>query len=92
MVRILVFIACLSIILITELYSQSEIKAVFTETPPIIDGSIDEDVWNNASVINELYQREPNAGDPVSEKTEFYFLYDHNNIYIGIHVTTTRKA
>jgi len=36
-------------------------------------------------MINDLYQREPKAGYPVSEKTEFFFLYDHNNIYIGIH-------
>jgi hypothetical protein len=67
-----------------SLLSQPEIQAVFTDIPPVIDGSITEDVWNKASMINELYQREPNAGDPVSEKTEFYFLYDHSNIYIGI--------
>lgn len=85
MIRSLFFIAFLSSILIPELYSQSEIKAVFTETPPVIDGSVDEDVWRNASMINELFQREPKAGDPVSEKTEFFFLYDQNNIYIGIH-------
>ena len=29
-------------------------------------------------------QREPNTGEPVSEKTEFSFLYDQNNIYVGV--------
>ena len=67
-----------------SLVAQPEIKAVFTETPPVIDGSVNDDVWSNASLINELFQREPKSGDPVSEKTEFLFLYDHNNIYIGI--------
>jgi hypothetical protein len=67
-----------------SLIAQPEIKAIFTETAPVIDGSVNEDVWKNASLINELFQREPNAGDPVSEKTEFLFLFDHNNIYIGI--------
>ena len=85
MIRTFLFVIFLSITSITELLAQPEIKAVFTETPPIIDGSVSEDVWNNASMINELFQREPKAGDPVSEKTEFLFLYDHNNIYIGIH-------
>ena len=67
-----------------SLLAQPEIKAVFTDTPPIIDGSVSEDVWSKASMINELYQREPNPGDPASEKSEFLFLYDHNNIYVGI--------
>jgi len=67
-----------------NLFAQPEIRAVFTATPPTIDGSLNDDTWKNASIINELYQREPNPGKPVSEKTEFYFLYDHNNIYIGI--------
>jgi len=67
-----------------SLFAQPEIKAIFTEMPPVIDGSVNEDIWKKASLINDLYQREPNPGDPVSEKTEFLFLYNHNNIYIGI--------
>lgn len=66
------------------LFAQ-QIKAVYTETAPVIDGIVNEDVWKNAVVINELFQREPRTGEPASEKTEFLFLYDHNNIYIGIH-------
>ena len=67
-----------------SLLAQPETKAIFTDTPPIIDGSVTEVVWLGASMVNELIQREPLEGEPVSEKTEFYFLYDHNNIYIGI--------
>jgi hypothetical protein len=66
------------------LLAQPEIKAVFTDSPPVIDGSVGEDLWKNASIIDKLYQREPKAGEPVSEKTEFLFLYDHDNIYVGI--------
>jgi hypothetical protein len=84
MTRTLFLVAFLSITLISKLHSQPEIKAVFTETAPVIDGSVNEDVWRNASLINELYQREPVSGDPATEKTEFLFLYDHNNIYVGI--------
>jgi len=68
----------------SSLLAQPEIKATYTETPPVIDGSVSDDVWKKASLVNEFYQREPNPGLPVSEKTEFYFMYDHNNIYIGI--------
>ncbi len=81
-----IFLLPISIYLIgsLNLFAQPEIRAVFTEKPPAIDGSLNDDAWKNASIINELFQREPNPGKPVSEKTEFYFLYDHNNIYIGI--------
>ena len=79
------FIAAIAgLISIFELHAQPEIKAVFTEKAPSIDGFLNDEVWNNASVIKDLYQREPNPGDPVSEKTEFYFLYDHHNIYVGV--------
>jgi hypothetical protein len=66
------------------LLAQPEIKAIFTDTPPNIDGSVTEDVWSKASKINELFQREPTPGDPASEKSEFLFLFDRNNIYVGI--------
>jgi hypothetical protein len=66
-------------------FAQPDIKAVFTDTAPAIDGWLNEEIWNKAARINELYQREPKIGDPVSEKTEFLFLFDKNNLYIGVH-------
>ncbi len=85
MIRRFLFAIPAFFLLITELLAQPEIQAVFTQNPPVIDGKLDETVWKNAVMINDLYQREPNTGEPVSEKTEFYFLYDHNNIYVGVH-------
>jgi len=65
-------------------YSQSEIKAVLTDTIPVIDGRVNETVWTRAARVNTLYQREPKTGAPASENTEYLFLYDENNLYIGI--------
>jgi hypothetical protein len=84
MIRTLTLLFVISFISFAELHSQPEIKAVFTNTPPVINGYVDDEVWKNAAVVNEFYQKEPRNGDPVSEKTEFLFLFDHNNIYIGI--------
>jgi hypothetical protein len=69
----------------SNILAQPEIKAVFIQTPPVIDGKLDDAVWKNASVIDELYQREPNPGTPGSERSEFFFLFDHDNIYVGVH-------
>jgi hypothetical protein len=84
MFRISLLIPFILLLNTSNLLSQSEIKAVFTESAPQIDGFVNDEVWSNASLINQLYQREPRTGDPVSMKTEFLFLLDHNNIYVGI--------
>lgn len=64
--------------------AQPQVKVVHTEDAPVIDGYVNDEAWKNAALIDELYQREPRPGEPVSEKTEFLFLYDRNNIYVGI--------
>ena len=67
-----------------DLLSQPSVKAVFTEVAPHIDGFVNDDVWRSAASISDFYQREPVPGDPVSQPTEFLFLFDHNNIYVAI--------
>jgi len=67
-----------------DLFPQNLIKAVHTANPPLVDGWVNDSCWTGAAIINDFYQREPNTGQPVSEKTEFRFLIDRNNIYIGI--------
>jgi hypothetical protein len=77
----------LSILMLTisaALFSQPQITIVYTKEAPSINGRVDDDVWKNAAVVSDLVQKEPKTGAPVSEKTEFRFLYDHNNIYVGI--------
>lgn len=63
---------------------QPSVRALFTGDPPLIDGLLNEPVWQEAGLVDKLYQREPRNGEDVSEKTEFRFLYDRNNFYVGI--------
>jgi hypothetical protein len=85
MIRSLLLSVFIIIFFASELFAQPEIKAVFISTPPVIDGLVNEEVWNQAPMINEFFQREPREGEPATEKTEFYFLFDHDNLYVGIH-------
>ena len=64
--------------------AQSTIKAIRISTPPVIDGFVNDKVWEEAFLVNEFTQREPNLGAPVSDRTEFLTCYDENNIYFGI--------
>lgn len=65
------------------LKAQPTIEAIRVNTPPIIDGAVIEEVWDNAFVTDEFYQREPNEGEPATEKTEFLSCYDADNIYFA---------
>jgi hypothetical protein len=55
-----------------------------TSAPIAIDGSLDEPAWRSAPKIGELVQRQPNAGDVPTERTEVTLLRDRDNLYIGV--------
>ncbi len=65
-------------------HAQQTIKAVRINTPPTIDGYVNEKVWDEAFAVDEFYQREPVEGQPVSKKTIFLTCYDANNIYFAV--------
>ena len=78
----LILIVCISFIQANQ--AQSVINAVRVESPPVIDGRVNDQVWKQAFMVDQFYQREPNEGAPVSEKTQFFTCYDANNIYFAV--------
>lgn len=65
-------------------YAQKTIDAVRISTPPVIDGYVNDKVWDEAFAVDEFYQREPFEGKPASKKTVFLTCYDANNIYFAV--------
>lgn len=63
--------------------APKQVRAVRVDTPPVIDGRLDEAVWQLAEVITDFHQTRPGNGTPPSERTEVYVLYDDNALYIG---------
>ena len=59
-------------------------EAVQIETPIQLDGRLDESVWQEATPVGDFYQWQPNNGAPASEQTEVRFLFDDDNLYIGV--------
>ena len=53
------------------------------EVSPVIDGILDETVWDNSVVISDFLQLVPVEFDKPSEKTQVRILYDDNAIYIS---------
>lgn len=61
-----------------------EIRAVRTALAPVLDGSLDDSVWDAARRIDQFIQQEPDEGAPASERTEVYVLYDAETLYLGV--------
>ncbi len=58
--------------------------AVRVESGPVIDGKLDDEVWQKAPVGGPLTQYEPRPGEPMSQRTEFRILYDDRRLYVGV--------
>jgi hypothetical protein len=50
----------------------------------IIDGRLDEPIWESAHYESGFLQRNPNDGAPASQKTEFAVTYDSDYLYVGV--------
>ena len=48
-----------------------------------LDGNIDEPVWRRATPATGFLQRDPDQGEPATERTEVFVVYDASNLYIG---------
>lgn len=64
--------------------AQKTTTALKCDISPKIDGILNDKCWGNIIPVNEFYQREPVPGDPSTVKTEMYFAYDKQNLYVGI--------
>ena len=54
-----------------------------TETPPVIDGVLDDAVWATAPSMDDLHQYDPVDHAEPSERTEIRILYDSDSLYVG---------
>ncbi len=63
---------------------RRQIVAVRTESPPRIDGSLDDAVWQKAQPSEGFLQTQPERGEPMNQQTAIRILYDDENLYVGI--------
>ena len=56
---------------------------VRVDSIPVIDGKIDEAVWDKAEVLTDFHQTRPSNGAEPSDPTEVFLLYDDDALYIA---------
>src|SRR5688572_3540086 len=57
------------------------------DKPPVIDGKLDEEVWQKAVVLKDFYQIQPGDNVPPSKPTEVLLGYDPKFLYIAFKAT-----
>ena len=60
-----------------------KIEAVEIDTPPKIDGKLDDLCWQQAARTGDFIQFEPQSGAPATQETKVYLLHDRNRLYVG---------
>ncbi len=68
---------------------RATIRAVRTPAPIKVDGRLDEDIYAVVPPAGGFIQQTPNPGEPATEPTEFWVLFDDDNIYISMRLFET---
>jgi hypothetical protein len=59
------------------------VRAVRIDRPIDLDGRLDDEVYTAVPSIEGFIQQEPQEGQPVTERTEVWVLFDDRNVYIS---------
>jgi hypothetical protein len=62
---------------------RPQLQAVRLEQAPVVDGVLDDAAWRQVPFTRELFQKEPEQGQPSSQRTEVAFAYDADALYVG---------
>jgi hypothetical protein len=62
---------------------QKSMRVVRVAEAPTIDGVLDEAVWSQAAVIDDLHEIQPTEYAEPSERTVIYVIYDDDALYVG---------
>jgi len=59
------------------------VRATRITQPIKVDGRLDDEAYRNVVPITSFIQQEPRGGEPSSERTEAWVLFDDDNLYIA---------
>ena len=59
------------------------VRAVRLETPLDLDGTLDEAIYERVQPASDFIQIEPSPGAPARDQTEFWIMFDDENVYMA---------
>ena len=82
---------CLSFAAFAAAPTAPEVVAATTETPPTIDGRLDEPIWAQAQEITSFTRYVPAPGGAPEERVSVRVVQDDQTLYIGVVVEDTKQ-
>ena len=76
-----------------HIFSQDSVKIIhvsLVESPPKIDGLIEDSCWKNIQPVSGFFQYDPFNGEKASEETLVWVAYDQKNIYLAFLMKDSR--
>jgi len=68
------------------------IRAVRITAPLKIDGKLDESVYDTVPAVTGFIQMDPHGGEPATQKTEYWILFDDRNLYVAVRAWESNLA
>src|SRR5687767_14476207 len=68
---------------IRDASGQATVRAHRLVAPLELDGRLDESIYSEVQPFSDFIQIEPNEGQPPTERTEAWILFDDDNVYLS---------
>ncbi|UCE40641.1 MAG: carbohydrate binding family 9 domain-containing protein [Candidatus Aminicenantes bacterium] len=68
---------------LTGQWKSKEVFGIRTDSLLVVDGLLDEPIWESAPEATDFIQYQPEKGNPASERTVVKVLFDDSYIYFG---------
>ena len=68
---------------VTEFKKIFRLEITETSTDLVIDGKLDDEVWQNANKGSDFWQKVPYFAEGADPKTEIMLTYDSDNLYVA---------
>ena len=59
--------------------------AIPATSPIVLDGKLNEEIWQQAPAVVDFLQRDPDEGREPSQRTEARIAYDEGALYVAVH-------
>ena len=83
---------CIILFLVFNSFSQTKKRSVFvpfTKNPIKLDANLDELEWKNTKGASGFWQYFPSDSVQAKQQADIKFLFDDNNLYVGIKVNSS---
>jgi len=70
-------------VVLREADGRVVVRATRITEAVVVDGELKEDLYGRVPLIDGFLQQEPSEGEPATEQTHVWLLYDERNIYVS---------